>query len=87
MKYNLEQYQKLAERFNKMSFLQKIITIKQQPELMILEVDDCSNFFLRLNDEDAMNQEIDLLFEFPQDFSAQAFKSLFDLIDIKVKIV
>lgn len=87
MKYNLEQYQKLAERFNKMSFLQKIITIKQQPELMILEVDDCSNFFLRLNDEDAMNQEIDLLFEFPQDFSAQAFKSLFGLIDINLKIV
>lgn len=87
MKYSETAYKTLAERFNNMSFLQKIIVVKQQPEIFILEVDDCSNFFLRLNDEDAMNQGIDLLFEFPQDFSAQSFKTIFDLGGISLKIV
>ena len=57
MKYSLEQYKTLAERFNAMSFLQKIMTIKQQ-DIFILEVDNYSNFFLRLDDNEAMQNVI-----------------------------
>lgn len=87
MIYSIENYKLLAERFNKMSFLQKIITVKQQSDLFILEVDDCSNFFLRLNDKDAMKNEIDTLFEFPQEWSGKSFQVLFSLIDINIKTV
>jgi len=87
MKYDLNQYKTLAERFNKMSFLQKIVTIKQQSDLFILEVDDCSNFFLRLNDDGAQLQGIDKWFEFPQEWSGKSFQALFSLIDINLKIV
>lgn len=86
MKYNLQQYQTLAERFNNMSFLQKIITVKQQP-IFQLEVDNCSNFFLRLNDEDAQIQGMDLLFKFPQQLNGKELKEIFDLGGINLKIV
>jgi hypothetical protein len=86
MKYNLEQYKTLAERFNAMSFLQKIMTVKQQ-DIFILEVDNHSNFFLRLDDNEAMQKELDLLFEFPQELSGKEFKAIFDICNINLKVV
>lgn len=86
MKYNISQYKILSERFNSQSFLQKIITIKQQ-ELFILEVDNYSNFFLRLDDNEAMIQGIDKWFDFSQELSGKEFKDLFSLIDLQIKIV
>lgn len=86
MKYSESAYKTLAERFNKMSFLQKIITIKQQ-DIFQLEVDDCSNFFLRLNDDDAQFAGVDKWFEFPQELSGKEFKAVFDIADINIKII
>ena len=86
MKYSLEQYKTLSERFNAMSFLQKIMTIKQQ-DIFILEVDNHSNFFLRINCEQSMFNEVDLLFEFPQALSGKEFKAIFDICNINLKVV
>lgn len=86
MKYNLQQYQTLAERFNNMSFLQKIITVKQQ-EIFILECDIHGNLSLRLDDFEAMNLELDLLFIFPENLNGKELKEIFDLGGINLKIV
>ena len=86
MRYNLEQYQTLAERFNNMSFLQKILTIKQQ-EIFILECDMHGNLSIRLDDFEAMNLELDLLFTFPQQLNGKELKEIFDLGGINLKIV
>lgn len=87
MKYNLEQYKTLAERFNNMSFLQKIIVIKQQQEIFILECDVHGNLALRLDDFEAMQSGVDLLFTFPENLNGKEIKDVFSLIDLKVKIV
>lgn len=86
MKYDLNQYKTLAERFNEKSFLGKIMLIKQTHGLFILEVSD-GNLFLRLNDEEAQKMELDMLFSFPQFLSDKEWKDLFSLIDVNLKIV
>lgn len=86
MKYNLDQYKTLAERFNSKSFLGKLMLIKQTPDLFTLEVSD-GNFFLRLNDDEAQKNELDMLFSFPSILSDKEFKDLFSLLDIKIKII
>ena len=86
VKYTEKQYKSLSERFNKMSFLQKLITIKNNSEIFLLEVSD-GNFFLRLHDNDAMFKEYDLFFEFPQFLSDKDYANLFNLIDIKLMVV
>ena len=86
MRYNLKQYQKLAERFNNMSFLQKIIVVKQQ-SLFILECDIHGNLSLRLDDFEAMQSGVDILFTFPENLNGKEIKDVFSLIDLKVKIV
>ena len=86
MKYTESDYKELSKRFNEKSFLGKILLIKQQA-IFQLEVDDCSNFFLRLNDEDAQIQGMDLLFKFPQQLNGKDLKEIFDLGGINLKIV
>jgi hypothetical protein len=86
VKYTEKQYKALSERFNKMSFMQKLITIKNHSEIFLLEVSD-GNFFLRLHDNDAMIKEYDLFFQFPQFLSDKDYSDLFNFIDIKIKIV
>ena len=85
--YNLEQYKELAKRFSEKSFLGKLMIIKQNPEIFILEVDEDGNFFLRLTDEKMMEQEVDMLFSFPQNFGKKEYKDMFNLIDITIKTV
>lgn len=85
--YTLEQYTTLSERFNSKSFLGKILLIKQNPEIFILEVDEDGNFFLRLTDEQMMKQEVDMLFSFPQTFGKKEYKDLFSLINLTIKTV
>lgn len=85
--YTKEQYITLSERFNHKSFLGKLMLIKQNPEIFILEVDEEGNFFLRLTDEKMMEQEVDMLFSFPQNFGKKEYKSIFELINITIKTV
>lgn len=87
MKYSESVYKELSKRFNEKSFLGKIMLVKQTPELFQLEVDEYSNFFLRLNDDDAQFAGIDKWFDFPQNLSAKDFKSLFSMIDINLKMI
>jgi len=84
MKYNEAQYKTLAERFNKMSFLQKLITIKQNSEIFYIETDGY-NFRLRLQDQEAMKSGFDEYFSFPEFLEYSHLKDIFSLIDIKVK--
>lgn len=77
-------YKTLSERFNKMSFLQKIITIKNNEELMYIETDGY-NIRLRFIDNEVMKRGDDLLFSFPEFFEYSHLKDIFSLSDIKVK--
>ena len=83
-KYTEAQYKTLADRFNKMTFLHKLITIKNTPQLFYLESDGY-NVELRLLDDDAMFNGFDDLFEFPTTFEFRHLKDVFSLIDIKVE--
>ena len=83
-KYTAEQYKTLADRFNKMTFLHKLITIKNTPQLFYLDTDGY-NVELRLVDDEAMFNGFDDLFEFPTTFEFHHLKDVFSLIDIKVK--
>ena len=83
MKYSIEQYKVLAERFNKQTFLGKLILIKNNPEIFTLEVDG-ANVRLRL-ENDAMLLNLDYNFSFPQFFEFFYLKDIFSLADIKIK--
>ncbi len=85
MKYNLEQYKTLAERFNSKSFLGKLMLIKQNPDIFTLEVSD-GNLFLRLEDS-AMWESLDYYFSFPQFLSDKEWRDLFSMMDINLKII
>lgn len=84
MKYSEDNYKEIAKRFNEKTFLAKIILIKQQTELFTLESDGV-NFKLRLNDFEAMNKGIDLLFDFPETLNFQQMRDVFSLADINIK--
>lgn len=81
--YTSQEYKSMSERFNKMSFTAKIILIKQNKELFKLEFDgDC--FWLRLNDNEAMKREDDMLFDFPQNLSFEQMRDIFSLFDLTI---
>lgn len=83
MSYSKEQYLELSRRFNSKGFSGKIMLIKMHKEIFYLESDGF-NFFLRLCDENAMKEEYDRLFNFPQTLEFSDFKELFKLIDIQL---
>ena len=84
MAYTVEQYRTLSERFNKMSFLQKLITIKNNDTLMYIETDGY-NIRLRFFDKGVMERGDDLLFFFPQFLEYSHLKDIFSLGNINVK--
>ena len=84
MAYTVEQYRTLSERFNKMSFLQKLITIKNNDTLMYIETDGY-NIRLRFFDKGVMERGDDLLFSFPQFLEYSHLKDIFSLADINIK--
>lgn len=77
-------YKTLSERFNKMTFLQKLITIKNNENLMFIESDGY-NVRLRFVDQEVMKRENDLLFSFPEFFDYSHLRDIFSLSDIKVR--
>lgn len=83
MMYTEPQWKELAKRFNKVSFLGKLMLIKQNPTIFKLEEDN-SWFMLRLHCEEAMANEYDMLFEFPNELSSSDIRNLFWLSDIKL---
>ena len=84
MKYSIEQYKTLGERFSKQSFLGKLVLLKQQKDLFEIETDGY-NIRLRILDNEAMELNIDSYFSFPEFFEYSHLKDIFSLADIKVK--
>lgn len=83
MTYTIEQYQTLAERFNKMSLLHKLITIKSNSNIFELYTDGY-NWRIRL-EENAQELGLDLLFKF-EDFSTfELMRDICKLADLPVK--
>ena len=83
MKYSIEQYKDLEERFNKQPFLGKLILIKQNSTIFRIESDGY-NVRLRL-EEEAMELNLDSYFSFPEFFEYSHLKDIFSLADIKIK--
>ena len=82
--YTKEQWETLSGRFNKMSFLQKLITIKNNTEVFYIQSDGY-NIRLRLICENAMREGFDSYFSFPEFFEYSHLKDIFSLADIKIK--
>lgn len=83
MTYSTENYKEMAKRFNSQSFTGKLIIIKNNPTIFRLE-EDCGWLMLRLQDNEAMEQEIDFLFEFPNELSSREIRDMFTLLNIKL---
>lgn len=81
--YTKEQWEILAKRFNEKSFKGKILLLKQHPKIFKLEVDS-GWFMLRLHNQDAMENEYDMLFEFPNELSDSDIYDLFWFSDVKL---
>jgi hypothetical protein len=82
MRYSVEQYKTLGERFSKQSFLGKLVLIKQNDWLYIES--DGYNVRLRL-EEEAMNLGLDSHFSFPEFLEYEHLRDIFSLADIKIK--
>ena len=83
MLYTEKSYIKLSERFNRQSFMGKIITIKNNPTLFKIETDG-TNLRLRLLDNEAMELGLDLKFNFPEFVEFEQMRDIFNLIDVKI---
>jgi len=62
MKYSVENYKEMARRFNLLGTEGKLLLVKMNSTLFKLEFDG-TWYALRLWDNDAQEQEIDMLFE------------------------
>ncbi len=76
MKYTIEQYRTLAERFNKHGTEGKLLLIKMNPEIFKLEHHKEDWYMLRLVEEEAMQLELDFLFEMPNELTEEQLKDI-----------
>lgn len=83
MLYSEKVYIKLSERFNKQSFLGKLVLIKNNPTLFKIETDG-TNLRLRLLDNEAMQAGLDMNFDFPEFVEFELIRDIFSLIDVKI---
>ena len=82
-KFTKTEWETLAKRFNEKKFIGKLMLIKQNPEIFKLEEDN-SWFMLRLHDQEAMQNEYDMLFNFSNKLSSKDIRDLFWMADIKL---
>lgn len=83
MTYSKTQYEEMARKFNLLGFTGKLLLIKNHSDIFYLE-EDSGWFMLRLRDENAMENEFDMLFNFPTELSSSDIRELFKLIDIQI---
>lgn len=76
MKYTKSQYEELARRFNEFGIQGKLLLIKQNPEIFKLEHHKEDWYLLRLVEDEAMELELDFLFEFPNEISKEQLKNI-----------
>lgn len=84
MEYTQSQWKDMSVKFNNLGFTGKLLLIKNHSDIFYLEFDGF-NFFLRLHQENAMDNEWDKFFDFHQNLEPLNIKELFKLIDIKLK--
>jgi hypothetical protein len=80
-KFTKQEWETLAKRFNEKKMLGKLMLIKQNKDIFKLEQDN-GWFMLRLHDQEAMENEYDMLFEFPNELSSRDINDLFWMADI-----
>lgn len=82
-KYSLEQYKQMADNFNKMSFRDKILTIKNNSDILTL-ASDYNWWGVKVKDEEIQEQlyEEDYLFEIEQEWSHKEMYTLIELLGI-----
>lgn len=81
-KFTKSEWETLAKRFNEKKMLGKLMLLKQHPNIFKLETDN-GWLMLRLHDQEAMENEYDMLFEFPNELSSRDIDDLFWMADIK----
>lgn len=78
MKYTADQYKEMARRFNRLGIEGKLLLIKMHPEIFRLEHHKEDWYMFRLQEEEAMEEGLDFLFEMPNELTKE------QLIDIKI---
>lgn len=76
MKYSIEQYKQMAEKFNKLGLEGKLLLIKMYNTIFKLEHHKEDWYMLRLVEEEAMELELDFLFELPNELTEEQLKIL-----------
>jgi hypothetical protein len=80
-KFTKQEWETLAKRFNEKKMLGKLMLIKQNKDIFKLEHDN-GWFMLRLHDQEAMENEYDMLFNFPSELSSRDIVDVFWMADI-----
>ena len=82
-KYTLEQYKEMAERFNKMSFRDKIITIRDNSDILTL-ASDYNCWAVKVKDKEIQEElyDKDWLFTITQEWGYREMSELIDLLGI-----
>lgn len=78
MRYSVDQYKMMAEKFNKLGLEGKLLLIKMHSDIFKLEHHKEDWYLLRLVEEEAMQLELDFLFDLPNELTKE------QLIDIKI---
>ena len=81
MNYTLEQYQEMVERFNKMTFYQKIKTIRDNPSILTL-ASDGNWWTVKVKDEDIQEALCDNGFEIENEWGSSEICDLVALLGI-----
>lgn len=76
MRYSADQYRRMAEKFNKLGLEGKLLLIKMHPDIFKLEHHKEDWYILRLQEEEAMEQELDFLFEMPNELTEEQIKEI-----------
>ena len=81
--FSLEQYKKMAERFNKKSFREKIVTIQQNSDILTL-ASDYNWWGVKVKDKDIQEQlyDEDCQFTITQEWDSNEINELVYLLGI-----
>lgn len=81
--FSLEQYKQMAERFNKMSFREKIVTIQKNSDILTL-ASDHNWWGVKVKDKDIQEQldDEDCQFTITQEWDSNEMYELVDLLGI-----
>ena len=81
--FSLEQYKQMAERFNKMSFREKIVTIQKNSDILTL-ASDYNWWGVKVKDKEIQEQLEDegYQFDIEKEWDSREMYELVDLLEI-----